>query len=149
MSRRKQGPSKPRTAWKVGDKAWRVDDHGRVHETVIRSEPWQLGSGTWVVMCVGTSGGFLETRFHRSLYQALLGGIEQAGALSKNASGPAATYAPLVAARSALDACVATAESGEETPSLVSRLRRAGHLAPAYVAPAKHGPEASGEGGAA
>jgi hypothetical protein len=148
VSRRKVGPAKgPAEAWKPGDKAWRVDDHGVVHETTIRSEPWQI-CGHWSVLCVGISGGYLESRFHRTLYGALRGGIKQAEALSKHNGGP--RYAPLVAARRALDACVALAPtSGGETPLLVSRLRAVGHLAPAYEAPAEHGPECSGEGGAA
>jgi hypothetical protein len=37
-------------------------DDGRVLETITRSEPWQIGSGHWVVLIVGRSGGMALER---------------------------------------------------------------------------------------
>ena len=37
-------------------------DSGEDWRTRTRSEPWQLGSGDWVVLLVGRSGGYLLTR---------------------------------------------------------------------------------------
>lgn len=52
---------------KIGDPVWyypvlgpHADDHGvpRV-SSVVRSEPWQLGHGAWVVKIEGRAGGVL------------------------------------------------------------------------------------------
>ena len=33
-------------------------DDGSIWETKTRSEPWQLGSGQWVVLLEGRAGGY-------------------------------------------------------------------------------------------
>lgn len=141
MSRRKTGPAKPRVDWKPGDKAWRVDDLGRVHETTIRSGPWKI-CGHWSVKCAGVSGGYNEERFHRSLYRALLGGVKQAKAVDESSHGMAKGL--VARAEHALGAYLGACDgSGEEPAALVALLRGNGHIE-VPITLGRHG-----EGGAA
>ncbi len=138
MSRRKLGPSKPNVAWKPGDAAWRVDDEGRVHGTVIRSKPWQI-CGHWSVICDGVSGGYNEERFYRGLYFALLAGAKMA----RERGGDVAR------AERALGFCtdpgltVVRGGMVTPTPALIVEMRRLGLVAP--LPPSR---EVGGEGGA-
>lgn len=60
-----------RTDWKPGDKAFYVRDLGAgVDEVTIRSEPWQLGDGSWLVAFEGKSGGYALERFHTTREEA-------------------------------------------------------------------------------
>lgn len=39
-----------------------LKDDGSIIQTTIRSEPWQLGHGSWVIMVEGIAGGYDITR---------------------------------------------------------------------------------------
>lgn len=137
MSPRKHGPPKPNVDWEPGDAAWRLDDEGRAHETVIRSKPWQI-CGHWSVLCDGVSGGYNEERFYRGLYFALMAGVRMA----RERGGDVAR------AERALGMC--TDPSGTvvrggmvvPTPALIVEMRRLGLVAP--LPPSR---EVGGEGG--
>jgi hypothetical protein len=49
-------------AWRIGQPVAVVRDDWTVTETATRSEPWQLGSGDWVIMVEGISGGYALER---------------------------------------------------------------------------------------
>lgn len=40
-------------------------DDGSKLETRTRSQPWQLGDGTWVVLLEGRTGGYLLSRIEQ------------------------------------------------------------------------------------
>lgn len=54
-----------RRALRPGDKVMVRGDSGNEFEYVVKSAPWQLGGGTWVVGLVGISGGYLLSRVAR------------------------------------------------------------------------------------
>ncbi len=113
---------KPPVAWKAGDKAWQVDDFGKVHAAVLRSEPYR-SSDHWSVQVEGIAGGYLADRFYKSLYWALMAGIRQAQCIGGGAD--------LVArAEQALGAFSSTYEA-KETPEAIAQMRARGLLGPA------------------
>lgn len=66
VARRKQraDTQKKFKEWKhpVGIRVRVVKDDKSVVETTTRSDPWQLGDGTPVIMLEGISGGYLLSR---------------------------------------------------------------------------------------
>lgn len=50
-----------------GDRVAVVMDQGEEREFTVRSEPWQLGHGTWVIGLEGRSGGYMLSRVARKL----------------------------------------------------------------------------------
>lgn len=57
--RTKKGQAQhPLSGLPVGSSVIVTLDGGQKWVTVTRSEPWQLGSGQWVVSLVGKSGGY-------------------------------------------------------------------------------------------
>lgn len=47
-----------RLGLRPGDRVVYRDDFGDLRPAVVRSEPWRLGSGAWVVSFVGRVGGY-------------------------------------------------------------------------------------------
>lgn len=45
-----------------GMRVYVLDDMGGITTKTTRSDPWQLGDGTWVVLLDGRSGGYSLTR---------------------------------------------------------------------------------------
>lgn len=51
-----------------GDRVIVEDDSGATAEYVVKSAPWQLGHGAWVIGLVGISGGYAIDRVRRVVY---------------------------------------------------------------------------------
>lgn len=51
-----------------GDRVIVEDDSGATAEYVVKSSPWQLGHGAWVIGLVGISGGYDLNRVRRVVY---------------------------------------------------------------------------------
>ena len=62
---RKQKRPEP-TQWqlglKPGDTVDYINDDGKAERRKVRSEPWQLGHGEWVIKLDGRTGGVMLTR---------------------------------------------------------------------------------------
>lgn len=54
--------STPDTDLAIGTPVLVRRDDGTLLDTVTRSEPWQLGGGTWVVAVQGIAGGYALSR---------------------------------------------------------------------------------------
>ena len=59
---RKSKPTSKQLAVKAGDKVKLLRDDGTFTDHEVRSEPWQLGHGEWVVLVTGITGGYQLTR---------------------------------------------------------------------------------------
>ncbi len=58
MNRRPPVPTAAQLALKPGDWVVVELDDGSNYNDVVRSEPWKLGGGVWVVMLEGRAGGY-------------------------------------------------------------------------------------------
>lgn len=56
--RRYRPPTEMQLAIRSGDEVELTNDFGNAERTRARSEPWQLGDGTWVVLVEGRAGGY-------------------------------------------------------------------------------------------